>query len=109
MAVVRAKIQTVEEIIDWFGRPWLASVRYEPPIMAGIAGSARTDWAEITKAGFVCCATSTPGRVVVVCKPLAHRQTGAALLWRNSAEWSCWKALGKQRPTIPARRRASRK
>jgi hypothetical protein len=89
--------------------PWLASVLYEPLIMAWIAGSALTDWAEITRARFVCCATSTLGRVVVVCKPLAHRQTGAALLWRNSAESSCWKAPGKQRPTIPVRRRASRK
>ena len=70
--------------------------------MAEIAGCARTDWAGITKARFVCCAISTLGRVVVVCKPLAHRQTGAALLWRNSAESSCLKVPGKQRPIIPA-------
>ena len=95
--------------IDWFGRPLLASDPFGPSIMAGIAGSALTDWAGITKVGFVCCAISMAGRVAVDCKRPALRQTGVVLPWRSSVEWSCSKAYGKPRRTIPAHKPASRK
>lgn len=71
--------------IGWFGQPWLASVRYEPPIMAEIAGSAHTDWAGITKGRFVCCAINTLGRVVVACKPLAQRGLHHRYSWPAAA------------------------
>ncbi len=95
--------------IDWSGRPWLADVLFEPSITAAIGGSAHIGWAAITKVRFVCCAISMVGRVAVDCKRPTHRQTGAVLRWRNSAEWSCSKAHGTQRPTITAHRPASRK
>jgi hypothetical protein len=109
MGVVQAKIQTVEDMYRLVRIAVVGSVRFAPPIMAGIAGSARTDWAEITKGRFVCCAINTLGRVKVACKLLAHRPTGAALFWRSSAELSCLKAPGKRRPIIPANRCALRK
>ena len=54
--------------IDWCGRPWLANVLFELSITAAIAGSARTGWAGIGKARFVCWAISMVGKVAVDCK-----------------------------------------
>src|SRR3984893_5683917 len=75
-------------------------------MMAAIAGFARTGWAGIAKARFVCCAISMVGRVAADCERPVHRPTGAVSHWKNSGEWSCSKAHGTPRPIIPSLRPA---
>ena len=95
--------------IAWSGRRWWGNMRCVPSIRAVNGGSARTDWAGITKVRFGCSAISTEERAAADYSPPAHRQTGAASPWRSSAESNWSKMHGTQRRTIPARKPALRK
>ena len=76
MGVVRAKIQTVEDIYQLLRM----AVVGRRPIRAAYdgwdRGSARTGWAGITKGNFECCAISAVDRVAAGCKRPARRLTG---------------------------------
>ena len=98
-----AKIQTVEDIyragLDGGGEQTSDSSHLSGTrsvvLPAPVGPESRKD-------SFGCCATSTAERARADCKPLVHRQTGVALRWRSSAEWSYWKTHGARRRIIPA-------
>ena len=106
---MQAKIQTVEDIY----RLVRTAVVGRRPIRAIYHG--RDRWFCPHRLG-----RNHEGQIRVLCyqyggesgsglQAADYRQTGAVLRWRNSAEWSCSKGHGTQRPTIPAHRPASRK
>jgi hypothetical protein len=86
MSVVRAQIQTVEEI---YGLVWTAAANkqpIEPATKAGIDYFVHTDWAEIGKDSFAYSATSTAATAGVDSIHWDRLQTGGVLRWRNSVE-----------------------
>jgi hypothetical protein len=82
--VIRAKIQTVEEI---YGLVW-AAVANRRPIAASyndVRGCfARTGWDGKRKANCVCCAIGTEEKAKADFSRRVRRPTGAALCWRSS-------------------------
>jgi len=85
MAVVQAKIQTVEDI---YRLVWAAVVNKQP-MEAIYDGRPRlfvlTAWAGIRQRSLGCCATNMAEKAITDWKRKVRRQTGAALRWRNSA------------------------
>jgi len=85
MGVVRAPVQTVEEI---YRLVW-AAVTNKQPIEAVYQGRLRlfcpTDWGGIGKDGFVCSATSMAATAGADSSRLARRKTGVVWRWRSSA------------------------
>ncbi len=96
MGVVRAQIQTVEEIYRLI---WTA-VANRRPIKATIRGGfgyfARIDLAGIGKEDFAYSATSTAATVPANLNLAAHLPTGVVSHWRSSRGCSYWKAPGTQ-------------
>src|SRR5215210_7185222 len=99
MGVVRAKIQTVEEI---YRLVW-AAVAGKHPIAASYGGLPRL-FCPHRLGG------NKEGKLRVLCyqsvakakadfSHWAHRLTGAALCWRSSEQWSCWMMAGTQLQT----------
>src|SRR5205823_1761810 len=84
MGVVRARIQTVEDMY----RIVRTAVAGKQPIEARYEGAlgyfVRTDWDGIGQANCVCCAINTVGKARADCNRQVRRPTGAALHWRNS-------------------------
>jgi len=85
MGVVRANIQTVEDIYQLI---WTA-IASKRPIELSIKGClgcfVPIDWAEIEGASFGCCVTSMVEKAKADWKHQDRRQTGVALRWRSSA------------------------
>jgi hypothetical protein len=85
MSVVRAQIQTVEEIYQLV---WTAVVNKQPmeaTYQGGIDYSAHTDWAGTRKGSFACCVIST----AAIARPdFGHQvrsRTGVVSRSKNSA------------------------
>jgi hypothetical protein len=85
MSVIRAQIQTVEEI---YRLVWTA-VANKHPIEAVYKGrsrcSARTDWAGTVKDGFACRVISMAATARAVSRRWARLQTGVVLRSKSSA------------------------
>ena len=85
MGVVRAQIQTVEEIYRLVWTAVRTNNRSKPTTRAGIDYFVRTDWAGIGKGSFAYSATNPAAKAGADSIRWVHMQTGVVLRWRNSA------------------------
>ena len=104
MSVVRARIQTVEEITSWSGVPLRISGRSKRFIKSGAGCSARTGWVGIGKGNLACSAINTAAKATADLAQQIRHQIGAVLRWRNSAGV---KLLGDRWRTAPNHSRPS--
>src|SRR5437763_6198268 len=102
MGVVRANIQTVEDIYQLI---W-AAIASKRPIEAIYKGLPRLfcthDWEETERESFGCCVTSTVEKAKADWKHRDRLPTGVAQCWKSSAECSYGRTPGARHPTIRA-------
>jgi hypothetical protein len=107
MAVVEAKIQTVEDIyrLVWTAvanKRCLRAIYKELPRY-----SVPTGWAEIRLANFACSVINSVVKVRAAWRRSARRQIGAAWRSRDSEPWNWWTVPGRPPRTIAVRLPAS--
>jgi hypothetical protein len=106
VGVVRAKIQTVEDLYQLVRTAVVGRQAMEAATTATIDYSVHTAWVETKTGSSVCFVINMADKAGADYSRPAQQQTGAALWWRSSASWSCSQIAGIQRPIIPARKPA---